>query len=95
MERRQLQARQAELDETVACLIVDQREKVGDDDNSTSADSFSDDHLFANISSRLLREYEIEVQLQARAVETKQSVQRGKSDRVYLTMINLDAIIIR
>ena len=71
MERRQLQARQAELDDTVACLIVDQREKVGDDDNSTSADSFSDDHLFANISSRLLREYEIEVQLQARAVETK------------------------
>ena len=79
MQRRQLQARQAELDNTITSLISNKREELNDDDTSTSIDILSDDHLFADMSKRLMREYEIEVQAKASAVEIKQSVQRGKS----------------
>ena len=78
MQRQQLSRHQLEFDAKISALIIGQTE-LGPTSELLDNESFHNEQSpFGKISTRLMNEYQSEVDFHARAREAEQSARRGK-----------------
>jgi hypothetical protein len=90
MQRQQLSRHQLEFDAKISAVIIGQAELGPTSEQLDNESSHNEQSPFGKISTRLMNEYQREVNLHARAVETEQSARRGKyvhSLRLHLVRI--------
>jgi hypothetical protein len=90
MQRQQLSRHQLEFDAKISAVIIGQAELGPTSEQLDNESSHNEQSPFGKISTRLMNEYQREVDFHARAVETEQSARRGKyvhSLRLHLVRI--------